>query len=714
MEIVVTDAVPKDVGKGFARVSPGTLEKLNVQDTAPVMLVSDDARMAVRLVEMEMPDGYICVDGPSRTQLKVRLNDTIKIEKAKSASCNEIKLSPVDNSKLVNASGLLHTVMQGMVLTRDQIIRVKFPHMPRDFYFVVDGYSPARKIVQIVPETDFIISPEPTPRRKARVRPAYYHDIGGLHEEVMRVREVVERPLFYPEMYLRLGIEPPRGVLLHGQPGCGKTLIGRAVATESCVHFISLSATEIISPVPGETEAILGALFKEARACAPTIIFIDEIDTLATKRDDNVDETAKRACSALLSEMDGMKSREQVIIIGSTNRANSLDDAVRRPGRFDREIVIGVPDAKGRREILQIHTRAMPLEGVDLNNLVDMTQGYVGADLAALTREAAMAAVRKEFGDEYDLDGRDLGNLLINMDDFEVAQSEVGPSALRDATVETPNVSWTDVGGLDEAKQQIQEIVEYPLKYPNLMAHMGVKPPSGLLLWGPPGTGKTLMAKAAANECGANFISVAGPSLLSKWVGETERNIREIFSKARKAAPCIIFFDEFDSLAIERGTMSNARWYDQMVSQLLVEMDGITPNDQVTIIAATNRPELIDPALVRGGRLELRVEVPIPDLKAREEIFKIHTRGVPLDETIAVEALATRTDGYTGADIETIIKEATMLAVREFIKKGGNDSKVDTVRIGIHHIEQAIDKCKPIYKSSKTHSSCAKQTTTYF
>jgi transitional endoplasmic reticulum ATPase len=518
-----------------------------------------------------------------------------------------------------------------------------------------------------------------------------YEDIGGLHEELQRIREMIELPLKHPELFRHLGIEPPKGVILYGPPGTGKTLIAKAIANETGAHFISINGPEIMSKFYGESEARLREVFQEAEQNAPSIVFIDELDAIAPKRSEVTGEVERRVVSQLLTLMDGLKSRGQVVVIGATNRIEAIDPALRRPGRFDREIRIGVPDRNGRREILLIHTRRMPLaEDVDLDELADITHGFVGADIAALVREAAMNALRR-YLPEIDLEkevipAEVLEKIKVSREDFANALKTIQPSALREVVLEVPNVKWTDIGGLEAVKQELMEAVEWPLKYPEVFKRLGIRPPRGILLYGPPGTGKTLLAKAVATESQANFISVKGPEVLSKWVGESEKAVREIFRKARETAPCIIFFDELDSIAPRRGFHTDAGVTDRIVNQLLTEMDGIQSLKGVVVLGATNRPDILDPALLRPGRFDRVLYVPPPDKAARLAIFKIHTREMPLDEDVDLDILASVTEGYTGADIEAVVREAAMLAARE---------NINAQKVSMRHFEKALLKIKP-------------------
>jgi transitional endoplasmic reticulum ATPase len=520
-----------------------------------------------------------------------------------------------------------------------------------------------------------------------------YEDIGGLGKELHRIREMVELPLKYPQIFERLGIDPPKGVLLHGPPGCGKTLIARAVANETAAYFTHITGPEIMGKFYGESEGRLRTVFEEAKTNAPSILFIDEIDSIAPKREDMGGEkqVERRVVAQLLALMDGLESRGEVIVIGATNIPNSLDPALRRPGRFDREISISIPDQKGRLEILQIHTRGMPLaQDINLERLSQITHGFVGADLEALSREAAMNALRKIIPSiDFQMDEIPYETLLkleVTMNDFTEALKEVEPSAIREVFVEVPNVSWEDVGGLDDMKQKLIEAVEWPLKYPDLFTEAHVSPPKGILFSGSPGTGKTLIAKALAHESEVNFISVKGPELMSKYIGESEKGVREIFRKAKQASPCIIFFDEFDSLVPERGMSDSSQVTERVISQFLTELDGLEELKGVLVLAATNRRDLIDSAIIRTGRFDFTLEFPLPDSKARQAIFNIHMRGKPVASDINLEALAQQTEGLAGSDIEVICREAAMTAIREYIRA---DKKKGNLQISKKHFDVA-------------------------
>jgi transitional endoplasmic reticulum ATPase len=523
-------------------------------------------------------------------------------------------------------------------------------------------------IVKIAPTTEITILSEPVPELEMPSRTTY-EDIGGLDEEIKRIREMVELPLRHPEIFQRLGIDPPKGVLLHGPPGCGKTLLARAVANESEANFYAINGPEIMSKFYGESEARMRKMFEDAEKNAPSILFIDEIDAIAPKRSEVTGEVERRVVAQLLASMDGLKGRGHIIVIGATNRPDAVDEALRRPGRFDREIEIGIPGREGRIEILQIHTRGMPLsDDVNLTHFAEITHGYTGADLEALSRESAMKALRR-YLPQIDLEEKRiphdvLDQMVVNNQDIHDAFREITPTAMREVFIESPNVGWEQVGGLSQVKQSLMEAVEWPLKSSERFTRLGIDPPKGILLHGPPGCGKTLLARAVATESEANFISVRGPEIFSKWVGESEKAIREIFRKARMAAPSIIFFDEFDSLVPSRGSAADSRVTERVISQLLTEIDGLLSLQNVVVLAATNRPDIIDPAVLRPGRFDRRVFVPPPDSEARYKILEIKTQNMPLADDVDLKAMAKRMDGYSGADIDSVVREAGFYALR--------------------------------------------------
>ncbi|MCD6235644.1 MAG: CDC48 family AAA ATPase, partial [Thaumarchaeota archaeon] len=544
---------------------------------------------------------------------------------------------------------------------------------------------------KITPRTRLVIHSKAMQERVFRTT-VTYEDIGGLHEQIQRIREMIELPLRYPELFQKLGIDPPKGVLLYGPPGCGKTLLAKAVASEAEANFILINGPEIMNKYYGESEARLREIFRKAEENAPSIIFIDELDAIAPKRSEVVGEVEKRVVAQLLALMDGLETRGQVIVIGATNRPNALDPALRRPGRFDREIEIGIPDKNARKEILQIHTRGMPLaEDVNLDKLAEITRGYTGADLAALCREAAMKAIRRILPDidfsEEKIPPEVLDKLIVTMKDFMNAFKEITPTALREVEIEVPNVRWEDIGGLEDVKRQLIEAVEWPLKYPEKFERMGIRPPKGILLYGPPGCGKTLLAKAVATEAEANFISVKGPEIFNKWVGESEKAIREIFRKARQAAPCVIFFDEIESIVTRKEFIEDSSGVaNRVTSQLLAEIDGIEELTDVIVLGATNRPDLLDPAILRPGRFDRVIYVPPPDEKSRYQILRIYTKKMPLAPDVSLRELAARTEWYSGADLAALCREAAINALRR---------NLDAEYVTMEDFEEALRTVKP-------------------
>jgi transitional endoplasmic reticulum ATPase len=632
--------------------------------------------------------GLTRIDGEIRKNAGISVGDYVTIRKARAEPAKKIVLAPFENLPFVgDLSRIVRSQLLNLPVMRGDVIVI--PVLGMGIELKVVTTSPTNVVI-VTENTMIEVSSTPV-KRVEEIGGVTYEDIGGLHEELQRIREMVELPLKHPELFRHLGIEPPKGVVLWGPPGCGKTLIAKAIANETGAHFISINGPEIMSKFYGESEARLREIFKEAEENAPSIIFIDELDAIAPKRSEVTGEVERRVVSQLLALMDGLKSRGQVIVIGATNRIDAVDPALRRPGRFDREIRIGVPDRNGRKEVLQIHTRRMPLlDDVDLDELANITHGFTGADLAALCREAAMNALRR-FLPKIDLEKETipaemLEELKVTREDFMNALKIVQPSALREVILEIPNVRWEDIGNLEQVKQELREAVEWPLKYPDLFKRLGIKPPRGILLYGPPGTGKTLLAKAVANESEANFISVKGPEILSKWVGESEKAVREIFQRAREAAPCIIFFDELDAIAPRRGLHTDSGVTDRIVNQLLTEMDGIQILKDVVVIGATNRPDILDPALLRPGRFDRVIFVPPPDVGGRYQIFQIHTREMPLADDVDLRRLAEMTEGYTGADIEALCREAALNAARE---------NLEIDKVYMRHFVAALEKVKP-------------------
>ncbi len=673
------EALAKDVGRGIARLDPEDMRTLGVEVGDVVQIRGKRATVARAMpayVEAR-GKGIVQVDGLIRSNAQVGLDEKVAVTKVPARPAAGIVLAPLSLMRATQRerdTRYIARLIEGLPLVRGDRIRANlFGTLSQEF--TVLETAPEGPVV-IQPTTSLRIRQAEGQEEAAKVS---YEDIGGLNKEIQRVREMIELPLKYPEVFERLGIGAPKGVLLHGPPGSGKTLIARAVAGETDAHFLAVSGPEVIHKFYGESEAKLRKIFEEAERHAPSIVFLDEIDAIAPKRETVVGEVEKRVVAQLLALMDGLRSRGQVIVIGATNLPNLLDPALRRPGRFDREIAISIPDRKGRREILEIHTRGMPLaEEVDLEELADITHGFVGADLEALCREAAMVALRAILPRiEFDIGAipyETLMELRITREYFFEALKEVEPSALREIAVEVPDVRWEDVGGLSAVKEELVEAIEWPLKYAALFNHAKAKPPKGILLHGPPGTGKTLLAKAVATQSRANFISVKGPQLMSKWVGEAERGVREVFKKAKQAAPSIIFFDELDALAPRRGFGDASGVAERVISQLLTELDGIEELRGVVVLAATNRLDMVDPALLRPGRFDLLIQLPLPDATARLEIFRAHTRGKPLAEDVDLALLARETEGLTGADIEAICRRASMLAIREYLEAHAGQS----------------------------------------
>ncbi len=700
----VIEAKSYDAGRGIARIDPIAAYELGLQ-TGDVIGIEGTKRTAAIIwpgYPEDSNSGLIRIDGTVRRNAGVSIDDRVHVRKIHTAPAEKILFSPTQPLKIQGGEAYLAHNLEGRVITRGDVVELNI--MGRRVDLVVISIKPVADSVIIGSGTSIEISDKPA-KEMPTIPRVSYEDIGGLGDEVRKVREMIELPLRHPELFERLGVEAPKGVLLHGPPGTGKTMLAKALASETNANFLTLSGPEIMSKFYGESEEKLREIFQQAEDNAPSIILIDEIDSIAPKREDVTGEVERRVVAQLLAVMDGLKARGKVVVIGATNRPNAIDPALRRPGRFDREIEIGVPDRKARFEILQIHTRGMPLaDDVKLEKFADITHGFVGADIAALAREAAMNSIRRVLP-ELDLEMQSipadiLNKMTVTAEDFGNALREITPSALREVFIETPNVHWGDIGGLLDAKQELKEAVEWPMKYPLLFKQANAKPPKGILLYGPPGTGKTMLAKAVAAESEANFISVKGPEFLSKWVGESEKAVRETFRKAKQASPCIIFFDEIDSITPVRGTGSDSHVTERVISQLLSEIDGLEELHNITVIAATNRPDIIDPAILRPGRIDRLIYVMPPDRNARLEILKVHTGKTPLDSDVDLDKLADDTEDFTGADIASVCNEATILAIREYVKSGkpiGDESARD-MKVGYHNFRDAMVKVKPYSK----------------
>jgi transitional endoplasmic reticulum ATPase len=710
LSLKVAEAEQRDVGRKIVRIDPEIAERLNISTGDALELSSLGKKNTVLSWPAKDTDrgkGLIRIDGYTRNKLDVGINDTIEVRKVETKDAKSITFAPTEPLRIVGAEQYLGEYLNGQLMTKGDTIPLNV--MGQRIDLVVISTNPSGPVI-INDSTNITVSEESAKAvqvsKEGGVPSITYEDIGGLGNAVGRVREMIELPLRHPELFKRLGVEAPKGVLLHGPPGTGKTLIAKAIASETNANFYTIGGPEIMSKYYGESEEKLRNVFQQAEQNAPSIIFIDEIDSIAPKREEVSGEVERRIVAQLLSLMDGMSTRGKVVVIGATNRINAIDPALRRPGRFDREIEIGVPDRNGRLEILQIHTRGMPIaKDVNLEKLADISHGFVGADLQALAKEAAIRALRRVLP-EVDLSSESipadtLRKIIVTMQDFMDVIKEMEPSAMREVFVEVPDVKWEDIGGLSTIKQELQEAVEWPLKYQRLFTHADAVPPKGILLYGPPGTGKTLIAKAAANESEANFISIKGPELLSKWVGESEKGVREVFRKARQAAPCIIFFDEIDAIAPRRGgDFGDTHVTERLISQLLTELDGLEILTNVIVIGATNRPDIIDPALLRPGRFDRLLYVPPPDRDSRIQILKIHTRKKPLADDVNIEQLADHTEGYTGADIASLSSAAVMLALREYISKYKDqkeaDSRVQELKIQMGHFEEAMKKIRPL------------------
>ena len=704
----------KDVGQGVARLDPNVMDDLGIQERDLIEIVGERRTAAIALPsQTDIGLGVIRIDGLVRKNSGATIGGEVTIKKTKATEAKKVVLAPIETN--IRVQGDVRGLFAGKVMVQGDIIgsqiRAPRPSMNRGFNSLFDelmDFTPAMKeikfavvstnpkdIVIVGPNTEVQLHESPVDVSKlegvGNLVDVSYEDIGGLKDEVKKVREMIEIPLKRPELFEKLGIAPPKGVLMHGPPGTGKTLLAKAVASESDAHFIAINGPEIMSKYVGGSEENLREYFEEAEENSPSIIFIDELDAIAPKREETNGEAERRTVAQLLTLMDGLKSRGQVVVIGATNRPDSLDPALRRPGRFDREIEIGVPDSEERKEVLEIHTRNMPLaDDVDLDKIANTTHGFVGADLESLCKEAAMRVVRRilpEIQNDEEIPKEVMEKIVVTGDDFKNAQKEIQPSALREVLVQIPDIKWDDVGGLEDVKQELKEAVEWPLKHPETFQRLGIRPPKGTLLYGIPGTGKTLLAKAVASESEANFISVKGPELLSKWVGESEKGVREVFRKAKQAAPTVIFFDEIDAIASARsGNDGDSGVTKRVVNQLLTEMDGLEELEDVAIIAATNRPDILDAGLMRPGRFDRHIQVSEPDEEARLSIFEVHTKDMPLADDVNLKKLAKNTEGYVGADIEAVCREAAMLTLR-------ND--LESKEIPYKYFKEAIEKVNP-------------------
>ncbi|MFL6475045.1 MAG: CDC48 family AAA ATPase [Nitrososphaera sp.] len=696
VSLKVAETNPKFVGRGMALVDPKVMDEMELS-TGDVIEISGKKKSYVLLWSSQSDDHgkkLIRIDGYTRNNIGIGIDDTVKVRKVNVKKAEQVILAPTEELNIVGLEEYLPELLEGRVVTRGDIIPLNI--MGRRIGFAVSNTSPADTASLIDSNTEFVIGSVPKTAAKGVPRVSY-EDIGGLKNEVQKVREMIELPLRHPEIFDRIGIEAPKGVLLHGPPGTGKTLLAKAVASETNANFYSISGPEIMSKFYGESEERLREIFKEAEQNAPSIIFIDEIDSIAPKREEVSGDVEKRVVSQLLTLMDGIKSRGKLVVIGATNRPNAIDPALRRPGRFDREIDIGIPDEQGRLDILLIHSRGMPLTGdVNLESIAKVTHGFVGADLEALSKEAAMRSLRRILPeinlDQPKIPAEILNKIKITKQDFDEALRDVQPSAMREVLVQRPNVGWDDIGGLDQVKEELAEAIEWPLKHADLFAEANIEPPKGILLHGSPGTGKTMIAKAVAATSEANFISIKGPELISKWVGESEKGVREVFRKARQAAPCVIFFDELDAIAPRRGGGSEGDGHvtERVISQMLTELDGLEDLKGVVVIGATNRPDIIDEALLRPGRFDRILEVPAPDKEARKQIIQIHTKKKPLESNVNLDKLIDMTEGMTGADIAALVNAAAMGAIKDHVSQ-----KSDTkLRISIKHFETALDRIK--------------------
>ena len=702
--VLKIDEIPQQhVGRGRAIVDPKIIEDQK-WSTGQILELTYNKKTHVKLwpgTTEEYGAGVIKIDGITRQNIGAGIGDKISLKSVETANAEQIILSPTEK---IAAEGLqeymIYNYLNHVFTTGDSISLNT--QMGSRVQFVVTNTKPSKPVI-VTEKTVFKLGAM-TKAVDASIPRITYDELGGLKNEVLKIREMVELPMRHPELFDKIGVEAPKGVLLYGPPGTGKTLLAKAVAGETNAHFISLSGPEIMSKYYGESEEKLREIFTQAEENSPSIIFIDEIDSIAPKRDEVSGDVEKRIVSQLLTLMDGMKSRGKVVVIAATNRPDSIDPALRRPGRFDREIEIGIPDDKERFEILSIHTRGMPIDkNVDLEQISKITHGFVGADLEVLSKEAAMRSLRRILPeidlDEEKVSSEILQKIQITSEDFRDALKEVRPSALREVQVQIPNVSWDDVGGLDQLKEELREAVEWPIKYKEAFDYVNVETPKGILLYGPPGTGKTLIAKALAKMTESNFISIKGPELLSKWVGESEKGIREIFRKARQAAPCIIFLDEVDALVPRRSNgSSGSHVTENVVSQILTEIDGLEELHNVLIIGATNRLDIVDEALLRPGRFDRIIEVPNPDAKGRQHIFEIHTKKKPLASDVNIIKLVELTNSFSGAEIAAVTNRAAIAALKRYVS--GELQNVKEIKITQQDLIDAVDKVKPRKKEA--------------
>lgn len=702
----VSEAQHRDAGRDIARIDRKIMEKHGISSGDIILILGAENACAIAGPGYPVDEGQnlLRVDGNVRTNARMGIDDYVYIQKVEAPEATRIVLAPMQKVKLVGGQQYIKRLLEGRPAINGQHLRIDTVSNPLSF--VVVSTQPSGPVV-VTESSEIVVKEQIIDDSDIGRTYLNYEDIGGLRRELGLIREMIELPLRHPELFEKLGIDPPKGVLLHGPPGTGKTLIAKAVANETDANFVSISGPEIMSKFYGESEKKIREIFEDAEKSAPTIIFIDEIDSIAPKREEVTSEVERRVVAQLLSLMDGLKSRGQVIVIGATNRPDAIDPALRRGGRLDREIEIGIPDSIGRLEVLQIHTRGMPLSGdmaeeKGMTEVADMTHGFVGADISILCKEAAMHAIRlilPKIKIDEEIPSEIIDKLEVTRDDFHDAFSSVEPSAMREVYVEVPRINWSDIGGLESVKQDLIEAVEWPLKYPEAFEAINTSPPKGVLLFGPPGTGKTLLAKAIATESQANFISIKGPELLSKYVGESERAIRETFRKARQAAPAIIFFDEIDSIVPTRGVAFDTGVTERVVSQILTELDGLEELKNIVIVAATNRPDMVDAALLRPGRFDRLIYIGNPSMDERMEIFKIHLKGKPISPDVDMEIIVEMAKGYVGADIDAICREAAILALRDYIKPGMDREDVKKAISGIviknEHFKEAFNIVRP-------------------